>query len=643
MSRLRWLLPIILLGFGCKSTHTEIPNDSWNISVLPSSVRLDPVTNEIIDQRFILLRENDLQKKPLLKKNWICDGTKVTLYAARGEYVSFQLVVTSNSNKTLKNIRIAMPAFSNQASRFSIAPEFFLEWSVQVKSPSTGYPRASLGTGWYPDALIPFRYIQDDSSEVKYRWTYPLWLPDFNNRIDNQKSLIVWIDQFVPFSRDDAEPGIYSTQISVSIEGVTRKIPVDLTLWDFAIPNENRFKAGLQHEGFVRNMTGEQELAIYQLLKRNRITLLDPTYDPGLEVSEDGVVNLAWKSFDERLTRYFTGRAFTREQGYEYGPGYGEPIENFVLPFDVYGKHGNPGWPDIGKPDIERNALNRAIYISCIEKVRKHMATLVNPLKTDLTVYLNGLDESYFPEAWDRMVYYGDLFRKYYPEASFRIDGGYSEEAMSVVKNSIGSWASHTIEYNIDNIRKYQEMGIRDWIYGPMIYESKVNSWVGSSTFIDLPLVNDRAISWSCWKYNTHSWLSWGIGAGWVNAWYDPETWKDASKDRQESEAEFTFKKLNGNALLVYSPGVIPNVEGPCPSVRLKTMRDGVQEYEYMRLLSEVDKNKNRADSVVNSIIKRPFGPKAIGNLDIWNYDPVQWDKSRIKLGELIDRAVRKP
>jgi hypothetical protein len=175
-----------------------------------------------------------------------------------------------------------------------------------------------------------------------------------------------------------------------------------------------------------------------------------------------------------------------------------------------------------------------------------------------------------------------------------------------------------------------------------MLYESKVNSWVGSSTFIDLPLVNDRAISWSCWKYHTYSWLSWGAGAGWINGWYDPESWKDASKTRSEVDDEFTCKKLNGNALLVYSPGVVPNINGPCPSIRLKTMRNGVQEYEYMRLLSEIDKNSERVDSVVNSIVNLPFGPNAIGNLDIWSYDAKLWDANRIRLGEMIDQALKK-
>jgi hypothetical protein len=642
MKKLCFVLVLGILGCGCKPLNTKNGTADWSISVLPSSLRLDPESDQIIENRFILRKSSPSQKDEALKKNWIYDGKRVSLFAARGEYISFQLVVTNHSGKTLKGITIEMPAFRNDASQFHIDPEFFLEWSVKVKTPSTGYPKASLGTGWYPDALIPFKYIQDDSAAVRWRWTYPLWLPDFNNRIDNQKSMIVWIDQYVPIKQEDTKSGKYYSKVAVTIDGQTKEIPVDLTVWDFAIPNENKFKASLQHEGFLSSMTDQQELEVYQLFKRNRVALLDPTYDPELKVSKDGQINLNWKSFDERLTKYFSGKAFTAGYGYSYGPGYGEPIETFVLPFDVYGKHGTTGWPDVGKPDAERKPGNKAIYIDCIKKVREHFENLIDPAKTEITVYLNGLDESYFPEAWDRMVYYGDLFRSYYPEAHFRIDGGYSEEALQIVKNSISSWASHTIEYDYERLRKYQEMGIKVWLYGPMLYESKVNSWVGSSTFIDLPLVNDRAISWSCWKYRTYSWISWGAGSGWINGWYDPESWKDASKTRSEADAEFTYKKLNGNALLVYSPGVIPNISGPCPSIRLKTMRNGVQEYEYMKLLSELDKNSIHADSIVNSIIKKPFGPNSIGNLGVWSFDARKWDESRLKLGDLIDKASRK-
>ena len=642
MKQLILILAITGILYNCSSDNLQPAAHDWSFSVLPSSIRIDPTTNQFIDNRFVLLKNTSLEEENLLKKNLIFDGKLVSLRSARGEYFSFQVVITNLSSESLDNISINIPEFTGNNIKFKVKPELFLEWAVEVKTPSTGYPLASLGNGWYPDALIPFEYIQYDSSKVRHRWTYPLWLPDFNNRIDNQKSMIVWVDQYVPFNREDALPGKYTTKIAVTIGSETQEIPVELTLWDFAIPNENRFKAGLQHEGFVKSMGEKQELEIYHLLKRNRITMLDPTYEPEMKLASNGKAIIDWTRHDARLGKYFSGKAFTSEYGYMYGPGYGEPVETFVLPFDVYGKHGTRGWPDIGTSDVERNDENRAIYIDCIKQVRNHFSKLIDPSKTDITVYLNGLDESYFPEAWSRMVYYGDIFREYYPESFFRIDGGYTEEALQIVKNSISSWASHTIEYDYNTIRKYQEMGIKVWLYGPMLYESRINSWVGSSTILDLPLVNDRAISWCCWKYRTFSWLSWGAGAGWVNGWYDTESWKDASRERSEEEAEFTYKKINGSALMIYAPGVIPNVTGPCPSIRLKTMRDGVQEYEYMRLLAEADGNNTRVDSIVNSIIKQPFGPASIGNLDVWNFDAEAWDKSRIIMGEMIEEKFQK-
>ena len=202
---------IILLGFLIgKAALSQKENNApgWSISVLPASVRLDPVTNKIIEERFSAVKTGLSEKGNLLEKNWIYDGNKTSLVSARGEYISFQLVITNNNpDSILKNIKVEMPAFRNEKAALKIKPELFLEWSVNVKTPSTGYPKASLGKGWYPDALIPFKYIQDDSSKAKGRLVYPLWLPDFNNRIDGQRSLIIWVDQYIPFAYEDAKPG----------------------------------------------------------------------------------------------------------------------------------------------------------------------------------------------------------------------------------------------------------------------------------------------------------------------------------------------------------------------------------------------------------------------------------------------------
>ncbi len=630
------LAPLILILVTTLVSFAADENNDWSISVLPSSVRIDPSNNRIFDKPYGAA--NQSAENSLLQNNWVYNGKSAGLKGARGEYVSFQLVLTRKNDKTLRGIDVSMKPFTSGSTTFSNQPELFLEWAVEVKSKSGGYPTASLGRGWYPDALIPFKYIQQGIQNLKVNgWVYPLELPDFNNRIDDQKSMIIWVDQYIPFEKSNAPTGTYSSTISVTIEGTTKSIPVSLEVWDFAVPNENRMKASLQHEGFVSNMTEKQELEIYQLMKRNRVGVMDPTYEPKL-TKNGNQVSLDWKDFDKRLKKYFTGEAFTKEQGYDYGPGYGTPIETFLLPFDVYGKHDTRGWPDIGKPNVEKNPANKAVYVNVIRQVRNHIKTMVDPKKTDLTVYLNGLDESYFPEAWDRMKYYGELFRKEYPETSFRVDGSYNDSAMRVIERAISSWAVHTIDFDKTKFDKYARMGIKQWIYGPMIYESKINSWVGSTTFTDLPLVNDRAISWTTWKYDAHSWLSWGIGAGWKAAWYDTETWKSVN-DGGHADG-YAEKKLNGNGMLLYSPGIVPNVKGPCPSIRLKAMRDGIQEYEYLRLAKEGGISETTIDEIVNSLVNQPFGEASMSKLDVWNYDPQKWDETRIRLGELISKKL---
>lgn len=607
-------------------------NAPFAVSALPSSVRMDPSSGRIIDDAHTAYETEALGD--LLAENWVYDGASVSLHAARGEYVSFQVVVENLTDSTLHDVIVETKTFSQGDKELSFEPELFLEWALEIKSFSTGYERGNLGVGWYPDALIPLDLLQMDVAKMS-RLQYPLELPDFRNRIDNQRYMLLWIDQYIP---PQAAAGDYISQITVRVGDHARTIPVKLHVWDFTLPEQNNLAANLQHEGFLKKMDEKLELEVYQLFKRHRVVPADPTYTPTIEVKSDGKVEIGWGAHDKRLQKYFSGEAFTEKYGYR-GPGYGQPIEQYVLPFDVYGKYDTPGWPDIGKPEVEREPANLAIYVEAMKQVRKHILAMVDPEKTRLIVYLNGLDESYFPEAWDRMDYWGKMFDQYFPEIKFRVDGSYSEEAMEIIHDAIDYWCCHTIGYNMETIEKYRAMGIADWFYGPQLYERSQNGWCGSSTFMDLPLVNERAPSWTAWKYGTLTWCSWGIGSGWKSAWYNAETWKDYFRDH--GTGPLSFRRYNGNAQVIYAPGIVPRVDRVCAALRLKAMRDGVEEWEMLNMLAKLDGNSERADKIVNGIIKEPYGEQSIGNLDIWDYNPENWDKAVIELGNLIEQASR--
>lgn len=60
-----------------------------------------------------------------------------------------------------------------------------------------------------------------------------------------------------------------------------------------------------------------------------------------------------------------------------------------------------------------------------------------------------------------------------------------------------------------------------------------------------------------------------------------------------------------------------------------------------MKILAALDKSDNWVNNIITSIINKPFGDSAIGNLDVWSYNPKQWDNGRIQLGELINQYMK--
>jgi hypothetical protein len=74
----------------------------------------------------------------------------------------------------------------------------------------------------------------------------------------------------------------------------------------------------------------------------------------------------------------------------------------------------------------------------------------------------------------------------------------------------------------------------------------------------------------------------------------------------------------------------------PIPSIRLKSQRRGLQDYEYFWLLAQT-KGAEQVDKLVNQVIyKNPFGKAAMLDTEIWKNNPDAWEKVRFSVGEMI-------
>ena len=60
----------------------------------------------------------------------------------RGENTSpFSWCLPTTPDEALKGIKVGMDKFRNGDEQLDNEPELFLEWAVEVKSTSTGYPK----------------------------------------------------------------------------------------------------------------------------------------------------------------------------------------------------------------------------------------------------------------------------------------------------------------------------------------------------------------------------------------------------------------------------------------------------------------------------------------------------------------------
>jgi hypothetical protein len=575
-------------------------------TVFPDSVRLNPINLRLYEYQPKLYSKTI--PADYLYRNPVWNGSVVAIKTAGNEYVSFQIALMVEKEYE----KIEVSADSDNI-------ELFREWFVDVQVPSSGYEKTTLGKGWYPDALIPIF-----PEKCKGYHTPPFYIPDFTNRLPNQKAAVIWVDIYTPSGQ---KPGTHKSSISIKspTDSTAINIPIELTVWPFSLPNEDNLKGNL-FTGAFKKWSNEKELRYQHVLKKHRIAAHQCYYRPELKIENNEPI-LDWTEYDKRVGKYLDGSAFTEKYGYS-GTGYGEPLEYLLLPFNCSGKKGAVGWPMCTTRDKEEHFWK--IWEKTAIAVRKHLIEekRVNLKKTQIQIFFNALDESYKREDHERMIAWSVFMKKHFPEALFRIDGGYNDEAMDLLIPHIDLCIYHTIAYNLPSVEKYRKKGLVDWIYGPMVYESNTNGLTGASSFIDLDNLTMRGQAWVCWKYNAATWCQWEFMAGSKQAWFNPENFKNSSLEE--------FRCYNGNGMLLYD-GEVMNLPDPCVSIRFKAGRSGSQEFEYLKLLKDLGGNP---DTIVNSLVYEPLGKQSIGNIEPWNTNIADWDEARLILGEEIAKRV---
>jgi hypothetical protein len=607
---------------------------SMRVWAIGDWLRIEPTSGKAFEANYLVFP--DAPRGDFRQSSLVWDGARrrVALKAARNEIVSFQVVVERASDAPLRRVTVQAPHLVGPggAAIPDANIQVFKEWYVNIaRRTAQDY---SLGTGLYPDALIPASGGTGRLFPQSY--VMPFDVPDLLNNIGpDQRNQAVWVDIYVPRDRQQAPPGDYESTITVSTAAGERvDLTLSLTVWDFALPEETHIAGNIHNDTELNTFTPELELKYYQMIRRHRLAMGVLGYAPDVTVKGSDV-RFDWTSYDARLGKYLDGSAFTDRYGYA-GPGYGVPIEMLVLPFDVYpvniaynSEHlGSPygkewkfyrPWP-VDLPEHGVTPEYTEVWKKSFAAFQQHFDDHPTWNRTKPIVFFLSLDESYDSASVEKFLYYGRLLKESGAKRlKFRIDGSYPMATMDRLTDVVDISILGVRAYLPDRVQQLRKKGVEDWFYTGM-------------DITDGDPLGCRALGWVAWKYQARSWTIWEFDFNSLRAWMLPETYTERNGD-----------PFNGQGFLIYR-GETMGLDGPVASIRLKLIRRGSQDYEYFWLLSHKKGGRAVADQIANAVVREPMGIRgAWGSPGMWSHNAEDWERDRYRMGELIQKLPDEP
>lgn len=477
-------------------------------------------------------------------------GKQATLFAARNEYESFQIVVNGASSG-LTNVNVKVSDLEGPNGQVIPRTSFtlFREKYVYVNKPSPNWGGSNkpLGVGWYPDGLIPFA----DPSTGKPLSGASLTAVPFDLKTGSNQP--IWVDLLVP---QTAAAGKYSGFYTVTSNQGDVTGSISLTVWNFTLPTAPSLKSS-----FLFHQAGS--LAAHQELLRNKVSPM--TTNPS----------------DQALLMKTGGLSATA-----------------VGPY--------------GGASVGHCAMAAAPSVSTF----KSLAAAQQP---GLMLYNYSADEinqctNLYPtlRQWANNMHQAGIKNliTMSPTPALYSDGS------GTGRSAVDIWVLLPVMYNNakSEVAHAIEKGDSVWSYNTLVQDSYSPKWE-----IDFDPINFRIQpGFINQSLNLTGLLYWRIDR------WNSDPWNNINNAGTYSSANYP-----GEAALVY-PGKQVGVQGVVASMRLKWIRDGVDDYEYIQIL----KDHGKADLAMK--IARSVGPDWTN----WSRDHAAVESARQKLGEAISEIM---
>ena len=453
-----------------------------------------------------------------------------SIKAARNEYEAFQVIVRAPAGSALSNVNavasnLVGPAVIGQANVTLYRAHYV---PVTQSSPASPY-----APGWHADALIPFKHPETGQPLGGRFQAAPFTVSAGQNQP-------VWVEVFVP---SGTPPGTYTGAVTVTASGVaSTTVPLTLTVWNFTLPTSSS----------VRSAFGE----FWEIWRPF-----------GLTSSSTAGSDLEWRFSKTMVAHRVTPSRPGRTLGWYASDGTAQPADAHMQ--EWFGTLGATTWKI---PEFFSDPLgaDRPKMIRYLRTLHDYLAS--RGWVDRAYMYPPRNDEPASAQDYQDIRNYAAMVHEANPNLKVLVAHNQAiNPAWGSLDGSVDLWVPHFLHYNASTAHVQQAAGDRVWAY-------TTGAAGGMQTWcIDYPVMNYRAPLWAVWVNRIDGLLYWN--SAWWSGVSDP--WTDTRTVRWGSVV------LNGDGSLLY-PGNAVGYTGPIVSARLKALRDGMEDYEYLKILAGI-------------------------------------------------------
>ena len=517
------------------------------------------------------------------------DGVlQVNIEAVKNEYESAQLIISTSddiSSYYLEKSDLTCGENTISASNVEIYNVLYVELSNERDL-------ANYGGGIYPDGLVPIEKAKE-AGELKAA---------ANTNVQ------LWITVYVP---KETAAGVYRGSFKLTVDGKEISVPVSVTVYDYTLTDDNHAPSMFTYRqdrigiGELDNSTAMMEY-YYDYFSNYRIMLQELPIE-SLTPSE--LADAAEKYYDKMTTFSLLSTKGNITTNFSRNK---ESIRAQILELAK-------------RSTAEKNLVSKAA-IYCMDEPNVQGEDSDNVLQTAI----NTMNDWYsmLNEIVETIL--ADESGAY---ANFKNYADWQNQILTIpniVPHTIGSmqWIignrhkAKVQEYltaleticpvftTFDDATYYDLMDIVEeyelnlWWYGCTNPQAPYPTYhIG-----DLNLLSSRAVSWLQMKYNIGGNLYWGA-AGYATE--DEKTFEYPIDVYEYPYLKSNGRFVGGDGYLTY-PGAKYGIYGPIPSMRLMSVRDGLEDYELLYALKEkyaALKESAYADLDVEDMMERFYNP----------------------------------